>query len=492
MDAEEAINFFTENIESGQGKSAMALLGTPGTSLFVDLGGTAVWGQKWVPSQGRHFAVAGAAGTGILWEVFANKTKISRGNVAIPNGPVTMACNPTQLLICSGGLLYIFTFSTNVLAAVASPPFGKVAQVDYSDGFFIATQSSPAAIALSNINDGTVWAGTAISTISLFPDNLVSMKVIQSQIVLNGNTKSTVYQNAGVPLFPFQPVSGAVIEHGAWAQNATVVLDSSVMWLQADDRGQLVAMRNSGYNAVRISNHAMEQWWQSFPIANDAIGYSLQINGHPWWHLYFPTANLACRYDVSTQMWHKVLAWDTNNGTWVAHQSQNHADAFGKHLLGAWDSGHINETSMPTYTGGSWNFCTDDGSVLRRIRRTPYIQTETQRIFHNRLQFELQTGLGPIPSLTDNAGNPRPPQLTVRWSDDGARTWSNDHPVNCGAAGEYTARAFVTRLGSTLHGRVYEADMSDPIPWYFSDAYLDADPAFKPSQRLADRLKGVA
>ena len=502
MDAEDCINLCPEAIESGQGKSPMALISTPGTATFCPItGASAIWGQKWVPAQNRHFVVAGTPGTGVLYEIFNNGTYTGRGNVALPTGPVTMACNPTQLLICSAGQLYIFTFSTNVLTPInglgsnPAPPFGNTLQVGWVDGFFVATQSSPAAIALSALSNGLSWPGTSISTISLFPDNLVSLLLIDRQMVLQGQTKSVVYANAGAPLFPFQPVPGAYIEQGGWAQNALTLLDGSAFWLTSDDRGNLVAYRNgiSGpYTGTRISNHAVEQQWQSYPTGQDAVGYSFQMNGHPWWHVFFPTAGKSWRYDVATQMWHKVLFWNQNTGMYQAHKSQNHAFAFGKHLLGDWSAGKIYQTAMPSQTGGAWSYVTDAGQPIKRIRRAPYVQTETQRMYHNRVQFELQVGLGPIPPLTDGAGNPRDPQMILRWSDDGARTWSNDHILNCGQAGKYGTRVFATRLGSTQHGRVYEIEMTDPIGWWIADGYLDADPGFKPSQRLPDRLKGVA
>jgi hypothetical protein len=497
MDAEETINLFPEIIESQQGKSALALVGSPGTSVFSNIPqAAAVWGQKFVPSVNRHFAVIGKSG-GFLYEISPTGVATQLGAVVTPNGPVSMACNATQLLFVSAGTMYVFTFSTGVLTPIngvgsnPAPPFPNVSVVGFSDGFFVAVQASPAEIALSALSNGLSWNAINTSTISLFPDNIVSMIVDHRQLVLQGNTKTVVYANAGAPIFPFVPVPGAFIEQGSWAQNATTQLDNSVFFISSDDRGNLMAMRNQQYTGIRISNHAVEQQWQSYPIATDAVGYSLQMNGHAWWHVYFPTANQSWRYDVTTNMWHKVLAWNTNNGTWTAHKSQNHAIAFGRHLVGDWSSGNIYQLSMPTYTTG-WNFVSDAGSPIRRIRRSPYIQTETARMFHNRLQFELQVGLGPTHPLTDGAGNPRDPQMIVRWSDDGARTWSNDHIVNCGQAGKYTTRAFLTRLGSTLHGRVYEVDMTDAIPWYFADAYLDADPAFKPSQRLADRIKSVA
>ena len=486
VNAEECINFYPESTEGSQAKTALALYPTPGLAVFASLpSGDIPQGIIWVPSQGRCFAAGNK-----LYELLADGTVVDLGVLLPPIGPVFMACNPTQLLICTAGTLWTLTFSTNTLTKVGSPPFTVVSQIGFSDGFFVAMQTSPAAIALSAINNGASWPALSVSTISLFPDNLVSMIVDHREIVLFGNTKSVVYANAGAAIFPFQPVPGSYVEQGADSLAAQVQLDNSVFWTSFDQRGNLVAYRSQGYNGIRISNHAVEQQWQSYPKTSDAIGYSFQMNGHPWWHIYFPTAKVSWRYDVSTGMWHKALGWD--NGQWTAHNSQAHAFAFGKHLVADWNSSNIYQMAMPSYSGGSWNFCDDAGAPIRRLRRCPYIQTEWVRMFHNRIQFDLEVGLGPIPPLTDGSGNPRDPQMILRWSDDGTKTWSNDHFLNCGQAGNYNRRVFKTRLGSTLHGRVYEVNMTDPIPWRFADAYLDAEPGMKPVRRLSDQLKAGA
>jgi hypothetical protein len=484
-DAEECINFYPEAIE-GQGKTAYALYPTPGLKPVSKLvNETAIWGQKWVPAAGRYFA-----GGSHLYELDQNFTITDRGALTAPTGPITIICNQTQLLILSAGLLWVFTLATNTLAAVVSPPFPAVAAIGFSDGFAVAVQSSPADIALSSIGDFSTWNAINTSSISLFPDNIVSMVVDHRELVLFGNTKSVVYANAGAAIFPFQPVPGAFIEQGADSLSGQVQLDNSVMWTSFDERGHLVAYRSQGYVGQRISNHAVEQQWQSYATTSDLISYSLQMNGHPWWHLYFPTAGVSWRYDVATGMWHKALGW--LNGAYTAHNTQNHAFAFGKHLMGDWASGTIYQMAMPSYNGASWDFCSDGANPIRRLRQSPYVQTEGVRVYHNRLQFDLETGLGPIPPLRDAMGNPRDPQMMVSWSNDGAKTFCPNKILNCGQGGNYSKRVFLNRLGSTLHGRVYRAVMTDPIPWRFADAWLDADPGFKPTQRLADQLRARA
>jgi hypothetical protein len=99
------------------------------------------------------------------------------------------------------------------------------------------------------------------------------------------------------------------------------------------------------------------------------------------------------------------------------------------------------------------------------------------------MQIELEVGDGPIPPLMDAAGNPRDPQIMLRWSDDGGQAWSNEHWIGAGQAGTFKTRALWNRLGYA-RDRVYEVAVTDDIPWRIIDAYLRASPGFGPSERL--------
>ncbi len=69
----------------------------------------------------------------------------------------------------------------------------------------------------------------------------------------------------------------------------------------------------------------------------------------------------------------------------------------------------------------------------------------------------------------------RGPQVSLRWSDDGAHTWSNYYPVSAGNLGDYQVRCMWRRLGRS-RDRVYEIQCSDPIPWRIVDSYLQVVP----------------
>jgi hypothetical protein len=160
-------------------------------------------------------------------------------------------------------------------------------------------------------------------------------------------------------------------------------------------------------------------------------------------------------------------------GTYGPHRSWNHTYAFGKHLVGDWKSGNLNEMKLAVDNNdGSYSFVTENGALIRRLRRSPTLVSEMKWIYGKELTIDVATGLGPQPPLLDGDGNPRPPQMMLRWSNNRGSTWSNQHILNCGYAGEYTTRVIQRRLGRWRY-RVFEVSVTDPIPWAIVDSYLE-------------------
>jgi hypothetical protein len=83
------------------------------------------------------------------------------------------------------------------------------------------------------------------------------------------------------------------------------------------------------------------------------------------------------------------------------------------------------------------------------------------------------------------------PQLSLRWSDDGAKTWSNYYTVSLGLTGQYSVRAMWRRLGRSRN-RVYEVSCSDAYALRLIDGFINGDPDLKPKQRLSDQMRQVA
>jgi len=466
---EEAINWFAETNESGnpfvrpQAYGGMefatikSYFGTPGLAVFAALPDGPPRGG--IELNGRMFEVSG----GTLFEVFADKTFVARGIVAKDSNPASLCANSIQLLIVSGGHAYCFTLATNILAEVTSQLAGVPVQCDCSDTIGVVMFQNSNKYQMSQVLDFTTWPGILVNEVSVFADNIVSIIFNHRELWVFGKKRSQPYQDTG-SIEIFDVIPGALIETGCAATFSVARVDNSVFWIGQDERGAVIAWRSNGYTPSRISTHAVEFWLSQQTNIASLVSYSYQDHGHLFWVLYVPNSDCSWVYDIGENLWHKRATWISSKGSYEPHWSWNHVFAFGKHLVGDWNSSNLYEMSFDNVT--------DNGNLIRRVRRAPTVTNEKEWMYHTQLTVDFAAGLGPQPALTDGEGNPRQPLAVLRWSDDRGQTWSNEHVRGCGFAGQYSKRVFWMRLGRSRN-RVYELIITDPVSWSIVDAYLE-------------------
>lgn len=107
-------------------------------------------------------------------------------------------------------------------------------------------------------------------------------------------------------------------------------------------------------------------------------------------------------------------------------------------------------------------------ALIRRLRRAPHLSNENRRVFYRTFELDLKRGIG----------TPRPPgddpQVLLRMSRDGGRTWGEEIRLPAGKIGEYTRRARAARLGPARMA-VFEVVVSDPVPWALVGAWLELE-----------------
>ena len=350
----------------------------------------------------------------------------------------------------------------NVTAQLAGVPV----YCDCSDTYFVVMFQNSNKFQMSQVLDGTTWPGTLVNEVSVFAGNIVSIIFNHRELWIFGAGRAQPYQDTG-SLEVFDVISGALLETGSAATFCPARLDNSIFWIGQDERGSLMAWRSNGYTPVRVSTHAVEVWLSRQTNVSSLVSYSYQDRGHLFWVLFVPGSDCSWVFDVGEGLWHKRATWNEANGTYQPHWSWNHVYVFGKHLVGDWNSPNLYQLSYENLT--------DNGTSIRRLRRSPTVGDEMKWKFHTQLVLDFDTGLGPQPPLTDGDGNPRQPQAMLRWSDNRGKTWSNQHIANCGFAGQFNTRVIFRRLGRSRY-RVYELVVTDPIKWTLLDAYLEMAP----------------
>lgn len=483
-DAQACINMYVEADESQVGKSAASLLDRHGRKLFANLGGNA--NRAGVEINGLMFSVR----DGALFEINKDGTFTNLGAVADDGLPASFAASAIQVMIAAGGQGYCLTLAGRVLSPAIATIAG-VNQVGYTDGYFLALIANSATIYVSNPLDGTTWQAGNKAIVSVFPGNVQGMLVDHREIVLIGNRQSVGYYDSG-NTFPYDVIPSSSMEQGGAAAFGRSRADNSFFWWGQNEHGDRVAWRAQGWTPARISTHAIEAALKKYSTVADAESFTFQDSGHTFWVTCFPTANHTWVYDVATGLWSEWAEWDKVNAVYNAWRARWHVYAFGKHLVGDWKSGNIYEISRPVLVNGQWTFCDDAGVPMRRVRRSPYIDSAQQWMSFVELELEAETGIANANLNGDgtfSAG--ADPMIALRWSNDRGKTYGPERLISMGRLGEHGKRLITRRLGrcwGTI-GRIFELVFSEPIPLRIADVHVTAAPDFGPTPRLVSTIR---
>ena len=463
QDAQELINWFLEDDPRKEGKTPLGpadrgdltLYPTPGLTSKAQLSYAEVRGLRTLSGGQKLVAVSGA--TVYLIDSNFNSTVI--GSLNTFSGQVKIADNGIQVYMTDGNNRYAYDLATSTFSIIA-PTDGAFTGgeiCDVVDNFIVynrpGTQQWAATDALSTVTQPLSFASKFGDS-----DNLVSMICDHREVWLLGERSSEVWVDVGAFPFPFQIIPGTSMQHGCAAKYSVARLGNSFAFVSQDTRGQNVAVQMNGYQMERISTSAVENDLDGVTVS-DAIAYTYQIRGHEFWVVTFPTADKTWVYDGSTKMWHKWLSVDSNNN-YHRHRSNCYAYFQGMGIVGDYQNGKLYSLDHDVYT--------DDGNVIRRMRRCPHLVSDFNRIFHSSLQIQFQPGVG-----LDGSVQGTDPQAMLRWSNDGGSTWSTEHWVSIGKIGKYKNRAIWRRLGQA-RDRIYEVVITDPVKAVIVSANLEA------------------
>ena len=451
VDSEQTMNLYPEAIASDGGSKDIdyILVRAPGTVTTQTLGDSPGRGKFAI--NGRDFAVAG----GSLFELLSPTTSALRGSFAAGTSPVDMECNTIQICIVADGLGYCFTLASNTFAQITAAGFPAYAVTLTSiDTYFLVLSRNTNQFSISGLLDGLAWSGLDFGS-SQAPDNAVALAQNHLYLWIFGLNTTVVFQDTGNASFPFQRVAGSQIEMGCGGAQTIVTIDNTLMWLGSSDRGPAVMYRADGFLPTRVSNHALETAMQGYPRTDDATAYPYEESGHLFYRIDFPSANAGAGatwlLDIATQKWCERGSWNVQLGTYSANRSRYHSYCFGKHLTLDYANGNIYDQSL--------NYSDESGAPLRWLRRAPHISSGQKWLTFSRFGLVITVGDG----LDGAPGPGTNPQVFLRWSNDGGRSWGNRRAASLGKIGQFMLRVFWTRCGRA-RSRVWEVSGSDPIP----------------------------
>ena len=509
------VNLFPEMIPEG-GQTPAFLNRAPGLKFLQTVGTGPIRGLWAHQTNGSDFYVASGQEFYKLDGLTATPRLLG---VISGAGQVSIADNGTQLFIACNPKSYIYNEKLDQFAEITDPDFTGAVTVGYLDGYFVYNEPNSQKVWVTALLDGTQIDPLSFASAEGSPDGLVCVNVDHREAWLFGTDSIEVWYDAGLPDFPLTRIQGAFNEIGCAAAFSVAKLDNGLFWLGQDARGHGIVYRSQGYTGVRISTHAVEWQIQQYGDMSNAVGYTYQQDGHAFYVLNFPTANITWVYDVATQGWHERAGF--LNGAFTRNRGNCQCNFQGDTIVGDFENGNIYQLDLVQYADHD-----QPQKWLRSWRALPTGQNNLKRTSQHSLQLTCESGVGlnlyPAydsedlttesgdvlvaeftqgflvtqasdqlttesgdgfePLVTVDALEPYPdgyalsttayaeapgytPQVMLRWSDDGGHTWSNEHWVSMGRIGEYGTRAIWRRLGMTqkLRDRVYEVSGTDPV-----------------------------
>jgi hypothetical protein len=486
-----AINLYAEMVDTKDGKTVGAFYGCPGLLPIR---------SSETPGQWRTMH---AMGTGALFGVFKNTfVQITNtynvnvlGGLNTSTGPIGMCDNGQQMLIVDGVNAYGYDMIAGTFSIISLPfTTGAPIVCAYQDGFFLLNQTGTTSWWQSDINNVFTWNGLNFSSKDGQPDPIAMMIDNHREVWLFGTQTTEVWINAGNPGFSFQRLQGVFIQHGIAAPYSAQIANGSIIWLSKSKEGQGTVLQTRGYVANRISTHCIERALQSYPRIDDAVSYVYEQEGHIFYVLILPSADVTWCYDLSSGLWHERASFV--DGLYHRHRSNCCAIFKGKPVVGDYANGSLYQFDLNTYT--------DNGEKRKRVRTWP--AQPTGKLTHiknryNRLELytepgghlECEENIRVLQSSDDDwrvlqssdddvrvlSGVPNvnceDPQYMLRWSDDGGLSWSNEHWMSAGKIGETKLRYIWKRLGSAKD-RIFELSATDPFADRLVGAWLEYTP----------------
>jgi len=446
----QCINLYPEVAENKQGREVGAFFPCPGRTLLATCGSGPVRGA--CVMGGNLYVVSGFN----IYQVTPLYVVALAGTIGTGTGPVSMIANATQLMIADGvsGYLVMVTGGLIIASTIALPFAGPV-MLAYQDGFGLAYQANSNTWWQSNLLDLSTWNALNFQSTISTPANLVALVDVDRYVWLLAADHAEVWINAGTVGFAFAILNGAYISQGCAAPFSAVRCGETLLWLSQSTQGQGMVMQAKSINgADRVSTHALEQEFAGYSTIADAIGFCYQENGHVFYVLTFPTANRSWCLDLTATaqmgipMWHRRAAFINGmlNRLWdncyVAFNGQN--------IVGDYLTGNLYSLDLANET--------DNGQPRKWVRSWRAMQQSTiAPTRFSALQIEMETGAGVASGFS--------PNLVLRYSDDGAHTWSAEMFRAAGPEGATSQRVKFNRLGSTRRAsgldRIFELSSTD-------------------------------
>lgn len=445
-------NFYPELMRGG--KSEITIQSFPGQSLFGSTSG-ADRGSWEMQKIGYRVA------DNTLFEVSGTGVHTSRGVIG-GTARCTFADDGKNMIICTDGLVFQYTQSTQTLISVTDPNiFGSTAVSFLNNKFFYTNVDIEAGVdfVVSNVGDGTTASGLNAGAVEDDPGKLIYAYAFEDRMYMFTEKTTPIYWNNGDVQPPLVPVEGRIIEKiGLDALHSVANTDKFIYWL-GDDK--MVYRAISG-NAQPISSIPVAHAMEGYAVTDDAVAYTFRMEGQNFYVLTFPTENKTWCLSESLGIdgWFNLSA-DTDRGKYNA---TSHMFVYNKHLVADELNGNLYTLDIDAFSNTTLS--------IQRIRTLASIHGGLVGLPGKRIQmssFELimKKGVGLI------TGQGEDPKVIIEYSVDGGLSFKQGQFVRVGRLGETNLKVKWDNLDS-FYDLIIRITTSDPVYYSLQTASIEA------------------
>ena len=370
----------------------------------------------------------------VLYRIVGTKfVKIdSSGNVTVigtipAGGRCSFDYGFDRISIQAGTSLYYYN-GTSLFANTALA-LGSVLDQLWVDGFFMTTDGT--SLVVTELNDPMSVNPLKYGSSEADPDNVVALLKVRGEVLaLNRHTIET-FQNVGGANFPFQRISGALIQKGCIGKDAKCKVAQTFAFV-GNGRNEAVSVwLGNGSNAVKIATREIEQILSKYTEAqlSTLIMESREFDAHQ--HIYIHLPNETLVYDLAAATAMGAPVWFTLS-TGVAGQAQyracNLVYCYGKWIVGDKVDGRIGYLSD--------SVATQYGDIAGWQFNTSFVYNQSMGGIINSLE---------LVALTGRAALGVSPTIFLSHTKDGL-IWSDEKTRSSGGRGEYSQRITWRRI----------------------------------------------
>jgi hypothetical protein len=430
------INAYPE-AQGPDGKAPMAVLPCHGLTLFSEVTDTPCRGTIFLPDLGVAYSIHSSGAYKVTSAGTATRIGTIPGSDFVQISR-NQASDPQITIRCNAGVFFI---ENDVVVKVTDTDLPDTVSQDQVGGY-TAYGIEDRRVFISSINETQTIDGTDVATAEQSPDPLVKVKGDRGDLYVFKTETMEPWRNTGNADFPFEPLPGTLVKKGLKSAHAVVDSDNSLQWPAHDNQ----VVKLAGYQAQRISTHAIERTIEAEASPTSIIGFGHTSEGHSF-STYTGTDWTRC-YDAATQVWHERESYQI--GYW---RGRFPFRAWGKTIVGDALTGNLYEIDSDAFD--------EDGDPLVWGMDTPTVVSPTGAGRIDWIRIDFLTGRGKVLSTAQGYS----PILMLSWSTDGGNTFTGNRHLSLGRSGNYATKVRTRRLGRFADkGVVFRLRVSDPVP----------------------------